>query len=71
MYLTACIILAVTPGNADVANSEAIKLAQQVDPDGIRTLGVITKVDIMDAGTCVTAHYTGGELKGCGDESGR
>lgn len=48
---SACIILAVTPGNGDVANSDAIKLAQQADPDGIRTLGVLTKVDIMDAGT--------------------
>jgi len=54
-----CIILAVTPGNADVANSEAIKLAQQVDPAGLRTLGVITKIDIMDAGTDVREYLLG------------
>ena len=26
-------------------------MAQQLDPQGIRTLGVITKIDIMDKGT--------------------
>jgi len=55
----ACIILAVTPGNTDIANSEAIKLAQQVDPEGVRTLGVITKVDIMDEGTDVREYLLG------------
>ena len=38
------IILAVTPANADVANSDAMRIAKLVDPDGSRTLGVITKV---------------------------
>jgi dynamin 1-like protein len=38
-----CLILAVTPGNSDLAASDAIKLARQVDPDGRRTIGVITK----------------------------
>ena len=39
-----CLILAVTPGNSDLAASDAIKLARQVDPEGRRTIGVITKV---------------------------
>uniref|UniRef100_A0A061RD34 Dynamin 1-like protein n=1 Tax=Tetraselmis sp. GSL018 TaxID=582737 RepID=A0A061RD34_9CHLO len=55
----ACIILAVSPGNSDIANSEAIKLAQQADPEGVRTLGVITKVDIMDEGTDVRDYLLG------------
>jgi hypothetical protein len=38
-----CLILAVTPGNSDLAASDAIKLARQVDPEGRRTIGVITK----------------------------
>lgn len=29
------IILAVTPGNIDIATSEALKIAKQVDPTGI------------------------------------
>jgi len=47
------IIMAVTPANSDIANSDALKLARSVDPDGTRTLGVLTKVDIMDRGTDV------------------
>ncbi|EAY93838.1 hypothetical protein OsI_15615 [Oryza sativa Indica Group] len=46
-----CIILAVTPANADLANSDALQLAKLADPDGSRTIGVITKLDIMDRGT--------------------
>ena len=39
------IILAVTPANQDIANSDALKLARKVDPRGDRTIGVITKVN--------------------------
>ncbi|KAM9385475.1 dynamin 3a isoform 2-T3 [Pholidichthys leucotaenia] len=46
-----CLILAVTPANTDLANSDALKLAKDVDPQGQRTIGVITKLDLMDAGT--------------------
>lgn len=45
------IILAVTSANTDMATSEALKLAKDVDPDGRRTLAVVTKLDLMDAGT--------------------
>ncbi|XP_028258941.1 dynamin 3a isoform X3 [Parambassis ranga] len=46
-----CLILAVTPANTDLANSDALKLAKDVDPQGLRTVGVITKLDLMDEGT--------------------
>eukprot|EP00250_Pteridium_aquilinum_P001030 c11216_g1_i1 orf=414-2930(+) len=46
-----CIILAVSPANADLANSDALQMARLADPDGSRTIGVITKLDIMDRGT--------------------
>jgi dynamin 1-like protein len=45
------IILAVTPANTDLANSDSLKLARQVDPEGKRTIGILTKLDLMDAGT--------------------
>ncbi|KAI5796652.1 Dynamin central region-domain-containing protein [Geopyxis carbonaria] len=45
------IILAVSPANVDLVNSEALKLARQVDPQGKRTIGVLTKLDLMDHGT--------------------
>ncbi|KAK7817898.1 hypothetical protein U0070_005541 [Myodes glareolus] len=84
-----CLVLAVTPANTDLANSDALKLAKEVDPQGffcavlavleltlktrltlsseihlplhptpqsagiqgLRTIGVITKLDLMDEGT--------------------
>uniref|UniRef100_A0A8C9L6L4 dynamin GTPase n=1 Tax=Pavo cristatus TaxID=9049 RepID=A0A8C9L6L4_PAVCR len=46
-----CLILAVSPANSDLANSDALKVAKEVDPQGQRTIGVITKLDLMDEGT--------------------
>lgn len=46
-----CLILAVTPANSDLATSDALKLAREVDPQGLRTIGVLTKLDLMDEGT--------------------
>lgn len=46
-----CIILAVSPANVDLVNSESLKLARQVDPTGKRTVGILTKLDLMDQGT--------------------
>ncbi|XP_068095992.1 dynamin-3 isoform X4 [Hyperolius riggenbachi] len=46
-----CLILAVTPANTDLANSDALKLSKEADPLGLRTIGVITKLDLMDEGT--------------------
>ncbi|KAG8436674.1 hypothetical protein GDO86_007677 [Hymenochirus boettgeri] len=46
-----CLILAVTPANTDLTNSDALKMAKDVDPQGLRTIGVITKLDLMDEGT--------------------
>lgn len=45
------IILAVSPANNDVACSDALQLANEVDPRGERTIGVLTKLDLMDPGT--------------------
>lgn len=43
--------MAISPANQDIATSDAIKLAREVDPSGERTFGVITKLDLMDQGT--------------------
>lgn len=45
------IILCVVPANMDIATSDGLQMAKQLDPKGIRTIGVVTKVDIMDRGT--------------------
>ncbi|KAJ2636208.1 Dynamin- GTPase protein [Coemansia sp. RSA 1286] len=45
------IIVAISPANVDIVNSESLKFAREVDPKGNRTIGVITKIDLMDRGT--------------------
>ena len=45
------IILCVLPANADMTVSDGLQMARELDPKGIRTIGVITKIDIMDKGT--------------------
>jgi len=45
------IILSVSAANVDIATSESLKYAKMVDPDGDRTLAILTKIDIMDKGT--------------------
>ena len=54
-----CLILAVSPANTDLANSDALMMARSVDPQGHRTIGVITKLDIMDRGTDACAYLRG------------
>ncbi|KFM79285.1 Dynamin-1, partial [Stegodyphus mimosarum] len=46
-----CLILAVTPANQDIANSDALNIAKVADPERERTIGVLTKLDLMDEGT--------------------
>ena len=41
-------VLAVAPADKDLRNSPALQLAREVDPDGRRTIGVLTKVDKLD-----------------------
>ncbi|XP_029946649.1 interferon-induced GTP-binding protein Mx-like [Salarias fasciatus] len=45
------ISLVVVPCNVDIATTEALKMAQEVDPDGERTVGILTKPDLVDKGT--------------------
>ncbi|KAJ3484970.1 hypothetical protein NLI96_g5282 [Meripilus lineatus] len=54
-----CVILSVSAANVDLANSESLKLARSVDPQGRRTIGVLTKLDLMDAGTNALDILTG------------
>ena len=54
-----CIIMAVSPANVDLANSDSLKLARSVDPQGRRTIGVLTKLDLMDSGTNALDILTG------------
>ena len=45
------IILCVIPANQDITNDEVLYMARKIDREGERTIGCITKIDIMDRGT--------------------
>ena len=45
------IILAVIPSNQDIATVDILERAQQVDPHGVRTIGVLTKPDLISPGS--------------------
>lgn len=45
------ILLAVVPANVDIATQEILTLAEEYDVEGIRTLGVLTKPDLVDSGS--------------------
>lgn len=45
------IILCVIPANADIATCESLKVAKELDNEYDRTIGVLTKIDLMDRGT--------------------
>ncbi|OBR04904.1 Vacuolar sorting protein VPS1 [Colletotrichum higginsianum IMI 349063] len=45
------IILAVVQASNDIANQGIMKIAREYDPDGQRTVGIITKPDLINAGT--------------------
>ena len=44
------VLLTVVSANVDIATQEILEKAEEVDPDGIRTLGVLTKPDLVDKG---------------------
>jgi vacuolar protein sorting-associated protein 1 len=53
------IILCVIPANIDLSTSDGLKLARDFDPKGERTLGVLTKIDIMNHGEDARSRLTG------------
>ena len=44
------IILAVVPANQDIATVDVLERAQKIDPQGTRTIGVLTKPDLVESG---------------------
>ena len=52
------IILLICPARADLEADPAVELAREHDPRGERTVGVLTKVDLMNQGTDVTKYLS-------------
>jgi len=44
------LLLAVVPSNVDIATQEILEMAEEVDKDKIRTLGILPKPDLVDRG---------------------
>lgn len=53
------ILLAISPANVDVANSDALRLAKEVDPQGTRTIGVFTKTDLIEDPNTIRKAFEG------------
>jgi hypothetical protein len=53
------VIFVVLPGADDFASHESIKIAKEYDPDGERTLGVVTKIDRVEQGTDIISKLKG------------
>ncbi|KAJ7615866.1 P-loop containing nucleoside triphosphate hydrolase protein [Roridomyces roridus] len=46
-----CLILVAIPMTDEMENQKAMTFARQQDPDGLRTIGVLTKPDLVSAGS--------------------
>lgn len=53
-----CLIMAVSKATDDLANSESLKLARTVDPEGSRTIGVLTQMDLLDESVDIFKDFT-------------
>jgi energy-coupling factor transporter ATP-binding protein EcfA2 len=56
------LILVVLPATDDFTNSKALKIAGEEDPEGKRTIGVVTKVDNLPPGSDLDKRMTDGEI---------
>ena len=57
------LILIVIPANIDISTSDALSFARKLDPKQKRSLGVITKIDLMDDGTDAREVLSNNEIK--------
>lgn len=56
------LVLVVLPATDDFHNSKALKIAEEEDPEGKRTIGVVTKIDNLPPGSDIVDRMTGGEI---------
>ncbi|KAK8630925.1 hypothetical protein V6N13_079696 [Hibiscus sabdariffa] len=66
-----CIILAISPANQDLATSDAIKIAREVDPKGeTNQMGAGANIGVFDNGISTTEHVAVNPLAAANQFSG-
>lgn len=50
------IIMAVIPSRTDIETDIGLALVKEFDPDGVRTIGVLTKLDLMNDGSDISRY---------------
>ena len=48
--------MCVIPANADIATSDGLKMAREIDEEGRRTVGVLTKVKLIEYKNRIGLH---------------
>lgn len=56
------LVLVALPATDDFHNSKALQLAMKADPEGHRTIGVVTKIDNLPPGSDVVHRMSGTDL---------
>lgn len=56
------LVLVVLPATEDFENSKALQLAKKLDPEGDRTIGVVTKIDNLPPGSEIVKQMSGDSL---------
>ena len=56
------IILAVIPARPDIEADPALELIKEYDPTGKRTVGVLTKIDLMNSGTDIADYLNNSNI---------
>lgn len=56
------LVLVVLPATDDFHNSKALQLARELDPEGHRTIGVVTKIDNLPPGSDLVCHMSGEDI---------
>ena len=57
------LVLVVLPATEDFHNSKALQLAMELDPEGNRTIGVVTKIDNLPPGSDLVRRMSGDEIR--------
>ena len=56
------LVLVVLPATDDFHNSKALQLAMELDPEGHRTIGVVTKIDNLPPGSDLVHRMSGDDI---------